>query len=274
MENGDDLQEQLDSLVNFFRGKRVIIAFSGGVDSSLLAYLARENADDVLLVTETSPLYPEEESQESKAFAEKYHIPHMFLERDPYDDDNFLQNSPDRCYFCKKGLYEDILRLNEELGFDIIVDGSNYDDLNDVRPGMNAVKELGISTPYLDFQIRKVDIRQMSEMFDLPTQKKPSMACLSSRVSYSQRITPEIIQQIKSAEQYLRNQYSIPQLRVRAHPDKLARIEIRSEDWPKILDPAILVDIAKKLKTFGFCYVTLDIEGFRSGSMNEILKNK
>ncbi len=267
-----NLQQKLEKLKTFFNGKKAIVAFSGGVDSSLLAFLAKNCADDVLLLTEKSILYPEGEMVSCRLFAEKYGISHEFIERDPFIDERFVQNPPDRCYFCKKGLYDEINRIKLERGFDIVVDGSNMDDLKDYRPGIRATKELNIQTPYIDFDLHKDEIRKLSEVFHLPTHKKPSMACLSSRVSYYQRITPDTIVRIQKAENFLRNLLNLQQIRVRTHPDNIARIEILPNDLQKVCNKEIMIQIAKEFKQYGFCYVTLDLEGFRSGSMNEILK--
>ncbi len=266
------LRNKLEKLTAFFRGNKVIVAFSGGVDSSLLAYLAKKYATDALLITEKSILYPESEMIYCGLFAKEYGLIHEFVERDPFNDERFVKNPPDRCYFCKKGLYEDLDRIKRLRGFDFIVDGSNMDDLKDYRPGIRATKELGIRTPYIDFNIHKDEIRKLSEFFHLPTHKKPSLACLSSRISYFQRITPDIIDRIQKAENFLKVTFDLQQVRVRSHPDNIARIEISLTDLQKVCSRGRMVQIAQTLKQYGFCYVTLDLEGFRSGSMNEILK--
>lgn len=265
------LEHKLNNLISFFRNKKVIVAFSGGVDSSLLAFLSKKFAKETLLVTEKSILYPEDEIDEAKQFAKKYGIPHMTIERKPLDDDDFRCNPKDRCYICKTGLYETILKINKKKKYDIVIDGSNLDDLRDYRPGMKALKELNICTPYVKCEIDKQEIRELSRFYDLEVQSKPSMACFSSRIPYGQVINNEKLDRIKKGEQFLKNTFQLKQLRVRHHENNLARIELLPEDIPKILTPNNLEQIRAKFKELGFVYVTIDIEGFRSGSMNEVL---
>jgi uncharacterized protein len=267
----EKLKQKLDKLIEFLTDKKIIVAFSGGVDSSLLAYLSSKYGKETLLVTEKSILYPEEEIKETKEFSKKHDIKHMIIERNPLEDSHFTRNPKDRCYVCKLGLYEDIKKIFNKKKFNIIVDGSNSDDLNDYRPGMKALKELDISTPYVKFDISKSDIREICAHFELEVQSKPSMACFSSRIPYNENIDKQKLERIRKAEKFLRNQYQLSQLRVRHHKDKLARIEILPEELSKVMSEQKLNLIAKRLKQIGFNYVTLDLEGFRSGSMNEVL---
>ena len=155
MEISKNLRTKLENLTSFLRNKKVVVAFSGGVDSSLLAFLSNKYAEEALLVTEKSILYPDEEIQLTSEFAKKYDIKHLIIERNPLKDENFRVNPKNRCYICKTGLYEDIIKIKDEQNFDIILDGSNLDDLSDYRPGMQALKELKITTPYIDFKITK-----------------------------------------------------------------------------------------------------------------------
>jgi uncharacterized protein len=249
----------------------VIVAFSGGVDSSLLAYLSNKYAKEALLITEKSILYPDEEIQLTSEFAKKHHINHLIIERNPLDDENFRVNPKNRCYICKTGLYEDIIKIKEEKNFDLIVDGSNLDDLSDYRPGMQALEELTIATPYIYFKITKQEIREICKHFDLEVKSKPSMACFSSRIPYDQEINKQKLHMIKEAEKFLRTTYNLDQLRVRLHKGKLARIELMPEDITKIMNDNDIKKISAKLKQLGFCYITIDLEGFRSGSLNEVL---
>ena len=271
MEISENLNLKLKELKSFLIGKRVIVAFSGGVDSSLLAFLSKKYAKDTLLITERSILYPEEEIKGASQFANKHDIEHKIIERDPLKDKEFQCNPSNRCYICKMGLYNDILKIKNSKKFDVILDGSNADDLSDYRPGMQALKELNISTPYIDYNINKTEIRQISKFFNLDVQSKPSMACFSSRIPYGQIINEKKLDMIREAERFLKNKFELKQLRVRLHEENLARIEFLPDDLANVLTAKNLELIKSKLKELGFTYITIDIEGFRSGSMNEVL---
>ncbi|MFX1353727.1 MAG: ATP-dependent sacrificial sulfur transferase LarE [Promethearchaeota archaeon] len=267
----DDLQSKTKNLISFLNNKKVIVAFSGGVDSSLLAFLSKKHAKDTILVTEKSILYPDEEIQEASKFAKKYNISHIIIERNPLENKDFKMNPHNRCYICKTGLYKDIIKIKDKKKFDIIIDGSNLDDLSDYRPGMQALKELDISTPYINFKFKKQDIRKIAEFYNLEVKTKPSMACFSSRIPYNQKIDEKKLNMIKEGEKFLKITFELKQLRVRYHEEKLARIEFLPEDLPYILNKENISKIKSKFKELGFCYITIDLEGFRSGSLNEIL---
>jgi len=266
-----NLETKLSSITTYLSGKKAVVAFSGGVDSSLLAFIAHKYAKETLLITEKSILYPDDEIELASEFAKKYGIPHEIIQRDPLDDEQFACNPEDRCYICKTGLYNDIRKVKESKNFDIILDGSNADDLDDYRPGMRALKELNITTLYVKFNIDKSEIRKLAQYFNLDVQSKPSMACFSSRIPYGQSIDEEKLHRIREGEMFLKQEFQLKQLRVRHHENKLARIEILPEDLPLILTEENMELIKSKFKEIGFTYVTIDIEGFRSGSMNEIL---
>jgi uncharacterized protein len=271
MDLSKNLRGKLENLTSFLRNKKIITAFSGGVDSSLLAFLSNKYAKKALLVTEKSILYPDEEIMLTSEFAKKHNITHLIIERNPLMDEKFKANPKNRCYICKTGLYEDIIKIKEERNFDIILDGSNIDDLSDYRPGMQALKELNITTPYIDFKINKQEIRELCKYFNLEVQSKPSMACFSSRIPYDQEINEEKLDMIREAEKFLRNSYKLNQFRVRLHDGKLARIELMPEDIMKVMIDKNIKEINTKFKQLGFCYITVDLEGFRSGSLNEVL---
>lgn len=271
MELPKNLENKLNNIISYLSGKKAIVAFSGGVDSSLLAFLSSKFSKETLLVTEKSILYPDDEIEKASEFAKKYGIPHEIIQRDPLDDEQFACNPEDRCYICKTGLYSDISKIKESKNFDIILDGSNADDLDDYRPGMRALKELDITTLYVKFNIDKLEIRQLARHFNLDVQSKPSMACFSSRIPYGQAIDEEKLYRIREGEMFLKQTFQLKQLRVRHHENKLARIELLPEDIPRILTKKNLDLIKSKFKEIGFIYITIDIEGFRSGSMNEPL---
>ncbi|MFX0056713.1 MAG: ATP-dependent sacrificial sulfur transferase LarE [Candidatus Hodarchaeota archaeon] len=270
-----DLKNKLETLISFFKGKKVIVAFSGGVDSSLLAFLSKKYAKRTLLITEKSVLYPDDEIQDTRNFAKNYDIPHIIIERNPLEDVNFKKNPLNRCYICKTGLYSDIIKIKNDKNFDIILDGSNLDDLSDYRPGMQALKELGIRTPYIDYKITKHEIREISNFYNLDVKSKPSMACFSSRIPYNQTIDEDKLKMISEAEKFLKDNFKLTQLRVRYHDEKLARIELLPNELLILMNTENLEKIKTKFKELGFYYITIDIEGFRSGSMNlPIMKNK
>ncbi|MFW9826308.1 MAG: ATP-dependent sacrificial sulfur transferase LarE [Candidatus Thorarchaeota archaeon] len=274
MELSKDLKIKLNTLISFLKEKKVIVAFSGGVDSSLLAFLSKMYAKETLLITEQSVLYPEEEIEEASKFSAEYEIPHIIIKRDPLNSEQFKCNPLNRCYICKTGLYNEIINIKNSKKYDIILDGSNADDLVDYRPGMLALKELEISTPYIDININKNEIREISKFYDLKVQSKPSMACFSSRIPYGQIINEKKLYMIRESEKFLKSKFDLNQLRVRLHGENLARIEFMLKDLSKILTMKNLNLIKNKLKEIGFTYITIDIEGFRSGSMNEVLDLK
>ena len=265
------LEKKLKRIISFLEGKKVIVAFSGGVDSSLLAFISEKYAKETLLITEKSLLYPDEEIEEAKRFANSYNINHLIINRDPLIDGTFKNNPKNRCYICKTGLYNDIIKIKESKNFDIILDGSNIDDLSDYRPGMQALQELNICTPYIDFNINKEEIREISKFYNLEVQSKPSMACFSSRIPYNQIINEEKLEMIREGEKFLKKTFNLKQLRVRLHDEKLARIEVLSKDIPTILNNENFKRITNKFKKLGFYYITIDLEGYRAGSLNEIL---
>ncbi len=265
------LRNKLDLLISFLKNKKLIVAFSGGVDSSLLAYLSNLYAKKTLLLTAKSILNSIDEFEEAKQFAKIYNISQQEIMVNPLKNEDFTKNPKERCYICKKELFSKFVEIKQNKKFDLIIDGSNADDKEDFRPGIKALEELDIKSPYILFDITKQEIRDLSHYFNLKTYSKPSGACFASRIPYYQKITESKLQMINKAETFLKKQFNFIQLRVRYHEDRLARIEIPIDKIPRILNPKNLLEIRNKLKELGFIYITIDIEGFRSGSLNEIL---
>jgi len=250
-----------------------VIAFSGGVDSSYLLYAAYQVlGNKVLAVTAESPAYPMFEVEEAKGFCQKHGIPHLLIVSEELDDPQFCQNSSERCYFCKLGLFQQLWQIAKDKGFSQVLDGSNVDDLSDHRPGRKAASQLRVLSPLTEAGLGKDDIRELSQKAELSSWDKPSSACLASRISYGNPITIEKLKKIEKAEMILRD-LGFRQFRVRVH-DNLARIEIRRQEMEQALSLDFTNAIAKELKKIGFTYITLDLEGYRSGSMNEILSKK
>jgi len=249
----------------------VVIAFSGGVDSTFLLRVAKDVLKDkVLPVIATSPTYPKEEFEEAKQLARSFNVPAMIIETDEFKDARFLSNPKERCYFCKTELFSKLKDIAGQKGFKFVVDGSNYDDRSDFRPGNKAKKELGIRSPLEEAGLRKQDIRELSKQLGVPTWDKPSFACLSSRIPYGTRITEENIKMVGEAEKHIRS-LGFKNVRVRHH-GHIARIELDKDSISRVLSDGIMDDIAKELEKIGYLYVTIDLKGFRTGSMNEVLK--
>ena len=251
----------------------VLVAFSAGVDSTFLAKVAHEVLGaGALAVTGRSVTLASSELKESGILAAQIGIRHIIVDTDEIADESFGNNPPNRCYFCKNELYTVLSRVAAQEETAVIVDGSNADDVGDHRPGMQAARELGVRSPLMEVGMTKEDIRTLSQSFDLPTWDKPAQACLSSRFPYGDRITPEKIAQVEKAESGLR-ELGFRQLRVRHHGD-VARIEVPKADIARLVDEEISGQVIARMKEAGFNYVTIDLEGFRSGSMNEVLKSE
>ncbi|MFQ6084475.1 MAG: ATP-dependent sacrificial sulfur transferase LarE [Candidatus Aminicenantia bacterium] len=266
-----DIERKLNNLKNILsQMDGVIIAYSGGVDSTLLLKVAKDTlGENVFAVTANSETYPEEEIKEAKKLAEAIGVEHLIIETQELRDSNFVHNPPERCYYCKKELFSKLKEIARRKNIRFILDGSNYDDVGDFRPGMKAAQELEIRSPLKEAGLTKTDIRQISEKFGLPTWDKPSLACLASRFPYYVKITPEALRKIAQAEKLLKS-LGFKQVRVRHH-QTIARIEIFPDDFFKLLHPDKRIWVIQKFKELGYFYVTLDLEGYRTGSMNEPL---
>jgi uncharacterized protein len=253
---------------------KVIVAFSGGIDSTLVAYLARMTlGDQALVVTADSPSLPSKELEEAKRLAKQLGLRHMTIRTEELEDPNYVANPSNRCYFCKKELSTKLKQLATDLNFPIIVDGTNADDLHAHRPGAAALAEHGVRRPLADVGMTKAEVRELSRLLGLPNYDKPSMPCLSSRVEYGQPITPERLLRIERSENLIRSLTGVKQLRVRDHGN-LARIEVGRDERQLFFNEQLLDRIADSLREFGFAYVTFDILGYRTGSMNELLTAK
>jgi pyridinium-3,5-biscarboxylic acid mononucleotide sulfurtransferase len=248
---------------------RVMVAFSGGVDSTFVLKRAyQELGDQVLAVVAASETFPSREFDSAVRIAEEMGVPLHKTEVSEFANASFVENNPDRCYHCKTGLYSHMQTLAAELGYSYILDGSTMDDLGDYRPGLKAKNEQGVRSLLQEAGLYKEEIRALSKELGLPTWNKPSFACLSSRIPYGTKIEKKKIDQLDIAEDYLFG-LGFYQVRVRHH-DKIARIEVMPEEIMKVIE---LKDVIfEKFTSIGFTYVTLDLQGYRTGSMNEVLK--
>ena len=247
------------------------IAFSGGVDSTFLLQVAHDVLGDrALAVTAAPPFVPVREQKEASDFCREASIRQIVIPAKALDLDGIRHNPPDRCYHCKRMIFGRIIEAAKEAGIPYVAEGSNTDDTGDYRPGMRAIRELGVLSPLLDAGLSKADIRILSKELALSTWDKPSFACLASRFVYGEAITDERLSMVDRAEQLLLD-LGFRQFRVRIHGD-LARIEILPEDFDRIMTPEVRGQITTALREYGFSYVTLDLSGYRTGSMNEVLK--
>ena len=249
--------------------KKICIAFSGGVDSTFLLKAAKEALDkNILAITIVSSMNPKREIKESVEFCKEIGVKHILIDADEYSIPEFVANDKERCYFCKKEIFTKIKEKAKNEGFDIVADGSNIDDDSDYRPGMKALKELGIVSPLKEANLSKNEIRKICKEINLIVWNKPSMACLASRIPYGTAISRDKLEKVELAEEILLNK-GFKQFRVRYY-DNLAKIEVLKKDINKII--AISDEIIGSFKKIVFNYIALDLEGFRSGSMNEVLK--
>ena len=246
----------------------VAVAFSSGVDSTFLLKVAHDVlGDKAIAVTAQSCSFPKRELNEAKAFCEKEGIRQVICQSEELEIEGFSQNPPNRCYLCKKELFEKIRDIAKNNGIEYIAEGSNMDDNGDYRPGLIAVKELGIKSPLREAKLTKAEIREYSKELGLPTWDKQSFACLSSRFVYGEEITRDKLSMVDKAEQLLLD-LGFHQVRVRIH-GMMARIEVEPAEFSKVLENR--EKITKEFKTYGFTYVTMDLTGYRTGSMNETL---
>jgi pyridinium-3,5-biscarboxylic acid mononucleotide sulfurtransferase len=267
----DILQKRLTELEGILVPyESALVAFSGGVDSSLaLAVAARALPKHrVLAVTSNNETYLPSELDLAREFAESLGVEHLVVNTRELDDPNYASNPTNRCYFCKSTLYTDLAKLADDRGYACVVDGANKDDEGDFRPGRKAAKELGVVSVLSEAQMTKADVRELAKYLGLPTWDKPALACLSSRFPYGQEITPEKLSQVARAEEFLRRE-EFKQVRVRHHGE-IARLEIGPDELERAF--AMREKISAELLDAGFLYVTLDLAGYRAGSLNRALK--
>ncbi|MBR2530149.1 MAG: ATP-dependent sacrificial sulfur transferase LarE [Lachnospiraceae bacterium] len=246
------------------------VGFSGGADSALLLAVAHEVLGErSLAVTAADASVPKREISEAKKFCKDRGIRHIMINTDPLSEESYRNNSSDRCYFCKRGIFSEIIKTAKENGIEYVAEGSNMDDLGDYRPGLKAIAELNVKSPLRDAGLNKSDIRMISKAMGLPTWNKPAYACLASRFVYGEQITEEKLHMIDRAEQFLIG-LGFFEERVRMHGD-LARIEVAADDIPRLASEEVRNKIYEEFRNIGFLFVTLDMKGYRTGSMNATL---
>jgi uncharacterized protein len=264
-----DKLAQLESLLEGLGS--VLVAYSGGVDSSFLVATAhRVLGARALAVSAASPLYPPSEIEAAQALTHRLGIRHLIIETKELEDPCFVANDVNRCYHCKRQLFQELLNIARAESLDWVVDGSNRDDLDDFRPGRRAAQELGVRSPLCEADLSKAEIRALSREQGLPTWDKPSLACLASRLPYGTPVTTDLVSRIARAEEYLHS-LGMSQVRVRHHGD-LARIEVEPESLAPFMEQAKRREVVEHLRALGYSYVTLDLVGYRTGSMNETIQ--
>jgi uncharacterized protein len=267
----------LDSKLNRIRSilkelRRVAVAFSGGVDSTFVLKLAADTLgpSNVVAVTGKSASLAADELNQAATLAKQFGVEHVILDTDEFENENYLANPVNRCYFCKTTLYAHMQKFIASRGLTTMINGTNADDLGDYRPGLDAAREFNVRAPLAEAGLTKAEIRELSARFGLPTADKPAMPCLSSRVQYGETITPEKLRMIEAAEKFLRDELGIAECRVRHHHN-IARIEVPPPFIPRLADPTVAARIDHHFRSLGYAYVTLDLRGFRSGSLNEVV---
>lgn len=265
-----EIELKRDRLLGILQGLgRVAVALSAGVDSTVVAKAAQLACGaNAVAVTAVSSSLAAGEQELAVEMARQIGIRHQVIQTREFSDPNYLQNPVNRCYFCKTELYTRLTELAPDLGVDVLVNGANLDDRGDYRPGMQAAGEFQVRSPLIEAAFTKSDVRELAKLWNLPVWDKPATPCLSSRIAYGVEVTPERVQRIDNAEQFLRQELNLRELRVRCEANDLARIELPIEAITQLTSPALRDKIRTKLHALGFRYVTLDLDGFRSGSLN------
>ena len=268
-----NIERKRDRLLGILREYgRVAVALSAGVDSTVVARGAQlACGSDAVAVTAVSSSLAAGELELAIELASAIGIRHQVIQTREFSDPNYLQNPANRCYFCKSELYTRLTELAPSLGVDVLVNGANLDDRGDYRPGMQAAGEFQVRSPLIEAEFTKSDVRELAKLWGLRVWDKPATPCLSSRIAYGVEVTPERVQRIDAAEQFLRHELNLRQLRVRCEANDLARIELPEEAIAALSSPALRDKVRTHLHALGFRYVTLDLDGFRSGSLNAAL---
>ena len=254
---------------------RVAVAFSAGVDSTVVAKAAQlALGEKAVAVTAVSPSLAAGEKDEAKRLADLIGIRHRIVFTQEFENPDYFKNASDRCYFCKTELYNEVERLAPELGIDVVVNGANLDDRGDHRPGMQAAGEHSVRSPLIEAGLTKSEVRDLARHWNLPVWDKPATPCLSSRIAYGLEVTPQRLQRVDRAEQFLRNELGLRELRVRHEQNDLARIEVPAGEIGRLLQGELRRQIVDRLRRLGFKYVALDLDGFRSGSMNAVIPSE
>ena len=269
----EETMKKYTELEELLKGKgSLAVAFSGGVDSTFLLKAAREALGDrVLAVTVSSCFVPQREQREADEFCREQGIRHIFHRADVLGIDGIRENPKERCYICKKAIFEALKRIAAENGMTAVAEGSNVDDEGDYRPGMQAIRELGILSPLRQVRLTKREIRELSAALGLKTYAKPSFACLASRIPYGEELTAEKLHRVELAEELLK-ELGFTQYRVRLHETQhgsLARLELLPSEFDRVLEPAVRERILTQMKELGFRNITMDLQGYRTGSLNE-----
>jgi uncharacterized protein len=254
--------------------EQVLVAFSGGVDSTLLLKVAADVLGDrVLAVTALSATTPDHERRDAANFTRSMGVHHLEIASHELTLPAFIENPPDKCYICKKSRFGELVRLASEKAIPCVVDGANMDDDGDYRPGSRAARELGVRSPLREAGMTKPEIRQLSRLLGLPTWNKPSYACLASRIPYGQSITPEKLKQVDAGEAFIRGLGLSWQVRIR-HEEDTARIEVETEAIARFMDKDVRRQVVSCLRELGFRFVALDLEGYTTGSLNRVIDTK